>query len=377
MRGFFTFFPGFSQKNVKNFRRIFPKKRSALFSSDLSAIFYLTDGQKRIIFFREEYPFFRHWFLTKMRVSSPLHTSVLLSESLENLIGEPRNGPRTFVDATLGLAGHSLALREKLSENDLVVGIDRDGENLKRAEELVGKSSETGAKFVAVHDSFANLGEILDRMKIEKVDGVLYDLGVSSIHYDDPERGFSIRENGPLDMRFDRTEAIPTAADLVAVLGERELFRIFRDYADEPKGIFIAKAIVEARKRAPIRTTGELQAIVKGSSFDPKSPLRVFQALRIAVNSELDAVETSLKQAVLRLKPKGRLAVITFHSIEDRLVKTVAKAYETPKIDEITGRVLEKPILKKIHKKPIEPTPEEILSNPRSRSAKLRIYEKT
>ncbi len=227
-----------------------------------------------------------------------------------------------------------------------------------------------------VHDSFAHLHSILRERDIDHIDGILYDLGVSSVHYDEAERGFSTRFDGPLDMRFDRTDDTMTAGAIVQSYEERELFRIFRDYADEPKAFFIAKAIVEQRKIRPFTTTNELRELIEKASFDPKSPIRVFQALRIEANRELEAVEASLHAAVKELAPKGRICVITFHSIEDRLVKNLFKSYETPETHEITGAIVVPASLKKVHKKPIEPSPEEQKSNPRSRSAKLRVLEK-
>lgn len=225
------------------------------------------------------------------------------------------------------------------------------------------------------HSSFAHLHSILQEKGFDHIDGILYDLGVSSVHYDEGDRGFSTRFDGPLDMRFDRTNGI-TAAHILATYDERELFRIFRDYADEPKAIFIARAIVESRRSHPLTTTTELKALIEKSSFDPKSPIRVFQALRIEANRELEAVEDSLHAAVKLLAPQGRICVITFHSIEDRLVKNLFKTYETPETHEITGAITKPAILHKVHKKPIEPSSEEQKNNPRSRSSKLRVLEK-
>jgi len=225
------------------------------------------------------------------------------------------------------------------------------------------------------HSSFAHLHSILQERGFDHIDGILYDLGVSSVHYDEGDRGFSTRFDGPLDMRFDRTDEI-TAAHILATYDERELFRIFRDYADEPKAIFIARAIVESRRLHPLTTTAELKALIEKSSFDPKSTIRVFQALRIEVNQELEAVGNSLHAAVELLAPQGRICVITFHSIEDRLVKNLFKTYETPETHEITGAITKPASLHKVHKKPIEPSPEEQKDNPRSRSSKLRVLEK-
>ncbi len=176
-------------------------------------------------------------------------------------------------------------------------------------------------------------------------------------------------------MRFDRTCG-KTARDLIYSLDKRELMQIFFRYADEKKALFVAQAIIEARKMMDIDTTGKLLEIIKGSSFDQKSPLRVFQALRIAVNDEFGHIERSLASAINHLNIGGRIAVITFHSIEDRLVKNIFAEYLTGTIDDITGQMIIPPRLRKVTKKPIEPTETEITRNPRSRSAKLRIVER-
>lgn len=279
---------------------------------------------------------------------------------------------RIFVDATLGLGGHSSHLLARIQPTDRLIGIDRDAANLQAAQATLGMTEN----FTAVHSSFAQLREILEKMDIRKIDGILYDLGVSSVHYDQADRGFSFRSDGPLDMRFDPIGTEKTAEQIVRTYSEHELATIFRNYADEPKAYFIAKAICEIRKLQPITTTKQLQEIIENSSFDKKSTLRVFQALRIEANDEFGHIETSIPQAIELLKPGGILAVITFHSIEDRIVKQLCKKFETPEIDELTGSITKPAVIKKTTKKPIEPTPEEVGSNPRSRSAKLRIYKK-
>jgi 16S rRNA (cytosine1402-N4)-methyltransferase len=285
------------------------------------------------------------------------------------------------VDATLGLGGHSKEILARLPRGSTLVGFDRDSANLdaaqKRLESEMGSViRENGLTARFVRSDFRNLEESLSECGIGRIDAILYDFGVSSAHYDDSERGFSFREDGPLDMRFDRTGEGKTAADLVAKATERELLEIFRDYGEEPKAYFVAKAIVERRKTTPILTTKDLLSVIEASSFDPKSKVRVFQALRIAVNDEFGSIESSLAQAVKLLAPEGRLAAITFHSLEDRLVKTACKAYERDVPDPVTGRALVEAQLKRVFKKPVEPSEEEIQNNPRSRSAKLRVYEK-
>ncbi len=259
-----------------------------------------------------------------------------------------------------------------MTNEDRLIGIDRDPANLKEAKIKLGNPSN----FTAVHSSFAELRNILETLDIQKIDGILYDLGVSSVHYDQADRGFSFRSDGPLDMRFDTSDTEKTAEKIVRTYSEHELATIFRDYADEPKAYFIAKAICEIRKTQPITTTKQLQEIIENSSFDKKSTLRVFQALRIEANDEFKHIETSIPQAIEALRPGGILAIITFHSIEDRIVKQLCKKFETPEADEITGMPVTPASLRKTTKKPIEPTSEEIASNPRSRSAKLRIYKK-
>lgn len=223
---------------------------------------------------------------------------------------------------------------------------------------------------------FRKLKEKLSDLGISRIDSILYDLGVSSAHYDDSERGFSFRFDGPLDMRFDRTGDSPTAADFLRTASEAEILRVLRDYGEEPKAFFIAKAVVATRKAHPLKTTGDFLKLIEEASFDPKSKTRTFQAVRIAVNDEFGSIEDSLRQAVELLNPEGRLSVITFHSLEDRLVKTALKEFERDVPDELTGMPLVKAALKKVHKKPIEPSPEEVKNNPRSRSAKLRVCEK-
>lgn len=276
------------------------------------------------------------------------------------------------MDATLGLGGHSSHLIPRMGETDRLIGIDRDASNLAEAKATVGNDS----RFTAVHSSFAELESILAELGIEQIDGILYDLGVSSVHYDQADRGFSFRNDGPLDMRFDPAGTTKTAEQIIRNYSEHELATIFRDYADEPKAYFIAKAICETRKANPITTTKQLQELIEKSSFDKKSTLRVFQALRIEANDEFKHIETSIPQAIAKLRSGGILAIITFHSIEDRIVKQLCKKYETPETDELTGMITVPATIKKTTKKPIEPTEEEISSNPRSRSAKLRIYKK-
>jgi 16S rRNA (cytosine1402-N4)-methyltransferase len=303
---------------------------------------------------------------------SELHTPVLL-EAVETIFLDKKFQNPDVVDATLWLGWHAEMFCKNM-EAGVFIWFDRDSENFARAEaHLDSISSHLTKKCIA--SSFENLQRELSRIGITGIDSILYDLWVSSVHYDDPLRGFSIRDDGPLDMRFDRTKG-KTAEDLVMSLDVRELSKIFNDYGEEKKSWFIANAIVEARKTEKIDTTKKLLHIIETSSFDKKSPIRVFQALRIAVNEEFTHIENSLKQALSLLKVGWIIMVITFHSLEDRLVKQFFAPYLEDTIDDLTWQIREKSHFKKYSKKPIEPSDEEIQSNPRSRSAKLRVIER-
>lgn len=281
----------------------------------------------------------------------------------------------------MGLGGHSSEIVRNLPPGSTFVGFDRDPANLASAKERIlretGNSAETkGIALRFVESDFRHLKEKLSDLGITRIDSILYDLGVSSAHYDDSERGFSFRFDGPLDMRFDRTGDSPTAADFLNRESEAEILRVLREYGEEPKAFFIAKAVVAKRKAHPLKTTADFLQVIEESSFDPKSKVRAFQAVRIAVNDEFGSIESSLAQAVELLVPGGRLSVITFHSLEDRLVKTALAEFTKDVPDPLTGMPLVKAALKKVHKKPLEPSEEEVKNNPRSRSAKLRVCEK-
>ncbi len=301
------------------------------------------------------------------------HDPVLLEEIESYFVSQK---PKKYViDATLGLGWHARMMLSHMSKDDIFIWIDRDKVNQEIARNNLEQSQNNWTRVQLYHSSFSDLDDILQKSWVPTIDFILYDLWVSSAHYDDWERGFSLRFDAPLDMRFDRTKG-KTASDLIRELDSRELMKIFFLYADEKKAFFIAEAIVKARKISPINTTFELLKIIEDASFDKKSPIRVFQALRIAVNEEFKHIEKSLTSAINHLNIGWRIAVITFHSIEDRIVKQFFSTYTEPVCDEVTGRIITPPRLKKVTKKPIEPTEIEIHTNPRSRSAKLRILER-
>ncbi|MBC7503898.1 16S rRNA (cytosine(1402)-N(4))-methyltransferase RsmH [Candidatus Gracilibacteria bacterium] len=295
------------------------------------------------------------------------HDPVLISE-IETIF-LARSLHHVVVDATLGLGGHASMFASHMSPGDMLIGIDRDSDNLAIARSKIPYSS---CDLHLVHSSFSDIDTILDEKGIETIDFILYDLGVSSAHYDDGERGFSIRYDAPLDMRFDRTSG-RTARDLVMTASEYDLRDLMFRFADEKKSVHIARAIVEARKTKSINTTFELLEIIRGSSYDKDSPKRVFQALRIAINSEFEHIEISIAKAIAKLAIGGQIAIISFHSIEDRIVKNLVMPYLTGTIDEYTGQTIVPARLTKYNKKLILPTELEIDHNPRSRSAKLRV----
>lgn len=302
-----------------------------------------------------------------------LHDPVLFEEVKEIYLTHTKK--HIIVDATLWLGGHAQMFTRALDASDIFIGFDRDGENLDRAREYL-EQSQGGSQCHYIHSSFASLSEKLSEIDVGSIDFILYDLGVSSIHYDRADRGFSFRFDGPLDMRFDRSQW-RTVQDLIMTLDVRELTRIFTLYGEEKKSWFIAQAIVKYREIEAIDTTYKLLHIIETSSFDKKSPTRVFQALRIALNEEFENIESSLKQALWLLEIGWKILVITFHSLEDRLVKNIFSPYLEDTIDELTWQVREKAHFRKYTKKPIIPTEAEIQRNPRSRSAKMRVIERT
>lgn len=305
------------------------------------------------------------------------HVSVLLNECIENLNIKPDG---IYVDGTMGGAGHSLEIVKKLSEKGMLIGIDRDEEALAVAKERLKEFNNV--KYV--HDNHDNIDEIIKNLNIKGVDGILLDLGVSSYQIDEKTRGFTYMDDGPLDMRMDKSQKL-TAEYIVNNYKEQDLARIIFEYGEEKFSRKIARNICEYRKNKKIETTGELVKIIEKSipgKFREKNShpaKRTFQAIRIEVNNEIEPLYNTIKNSITALNTKGRLCVITFHSLEDRMVK---KAYvdaegkcTCPKDSPycVCGNVS---LGKIITKKPILPTEKEMQENSRSRSAKLRVFEK-
>jgi len=308
-----------------------------------------------------------------MRPDEHFNTSVLLKEELDLLA--PRAG-ETFVDGTLGGGGHAEALLEAGAR---VIGLDQDPEALDFAKGR--RLHRFGNRFRPVQANFAQLGAVLDELGVREVDGVLLDLGVSSRQLDTAHRGFSFQREGPLDMRMDPAGGV-TAADLVNTAPAAELARIFHEYGEEPHSRRIAARIVSGRAARPFETTMQLalaveEVVPRRGRIHPAT--RIFQALRIAVNGEMEALESVLGQAAARLRGGGRMAVITFHSIEDRMVKEFFKLRSMPELDRPewpAPRPNPDYIFRALTRKPVVATAEEQQRNPRSRSAKLRAVEK-
>lgn len=305
-----------------------------------------------------------------------MHYSVLLKESIDGL--NIKDGG-TYVDCTLGYAGHSKVILEKNKKGKLFA-FDEDENAVKYSKEAL---SSIGDNFTIFKENFANLKETLEKENILKVDGFLFDLGFSSPQIDDAKRGFSFKLNAPLDMRMDTQNSL-TAKDVVNTYSLEKLTEIFFKYAEEKYSKVIASAICKERKKKEIVTTFELvdiiQKAVGASYFYKNHPEReIFQAIRIEVNNELSVIEKALPDAIDMLSKGGRICVITFHSLEDRLVKQIFKKYS--EVDDILKGMIDipdeyKPKIKIINKKPILPTDEEINENSRSHSAKLRIVER-
>lgn len=305
------------------------------------------------------------------------HVSVLVKEWLHFLEGRPI---RYFIDATLGAGGHAKALLQEHPEIERLLGMDQDPEAMVIAFEALKPFSH---QVVTVQGNFARLDKFAPLIGVEKVDGILMDLGVSSMQLDRGERGFSFMKQGPLDMRMSPENPL-TAEIVVNEWPERELARIFRDYGEEKRWRGAAHAIGQARKEQRLENTHQLVEVLRPVfASAPKKGIHpmtlVFQALRICVNGELEVLEKALPQAIDLLAPGGILAVISFHSLEDRLVKNAFQWAASDKVETsgLSGLFLDKdPIIKILTRKPIIASDEEIALNPRSRSAKLRVVQK-
>ena len=307
------------------------------------------------------------------------HYSVLLNETIEQLNIRPDG---IYVDGTLGGGGHSLEICNRLSSKGRLIGIDQDADAICAASERLKEHKD---KVTIIRSNYSDMKRVLADIGIDKVDGIVLDLGVSSFQLDTPERGFTYRsEDAPLDMRMDDRQVL-TARDIVNDYSEMELFRIIKDYGEDRFAKNIAKHIVAARKKAPIETTGQLNEIIKAAipqkvrATGGHPSKRTYQAIRIELNHELDVLRDTLDEMIDLLNDEGRICIITFHSLEDRIVKSNFKKNENPCTcptnfpvcvcgNKAKGQV--------ISRKPILPSEEELSQNTRSKSAKLRVFEK-
>ena len=307
------------------------------------------------------------------------HKSVLLMETVDSLNVKPDG---IYVDGTLGGGGHAYEVSRRLGEKGRLIGIDQDADAIAAAGERL---KEFGDKITIIRSNYANMKEKLHRIGVEKVDGIVLDLGVSSFQLDTPERGFTYRdENAPLDMRMDDRQSL-TAKDIVNGYSEMDLYRIIRDYGEDKFAKNIAKHIVQERAEKPIETTGELTEIIRASipmkvQVTGGHPAkRTFQAIRIELNKELEVLQNNLDDMIDLLNPGGRICIITFHSLEDRIVKTNFKRNENPCTCPSDFPVCvcgKKSKGKVVTRKPILPSEEELEVNSRSKSAKLRVFER-
>jgi 16S rRNA (cytosine1402-N4)-methyltransferase len=309
------------------------------------------------------------------------HKSVLLKEVIESLNIKPDG---VYVDGTLGGAGHASQVCERLGVSGRLIGIDQDADAIAASRERLS-AFEGHCEVTVIRDNYRNMRSVLDGLGIAKVDGIYLDLGVSSYQLDTPERGFTYREDAPLDMRMDDRNPM-TAADIVNTYSLHDLARIIREYGEDRFAQNIAKHICAEREKAPIETTGRLAQIVSESipmkirATGGNPAKRTFQAIRIELNAELDVLKESLDGMIDSLKPGGRLAVITFHSLEDRIVKEAFKTAANPCICPrnfpvcTCGRVSKGRV---VTAKPVVPSEEELKDNPRSASAKLRVFERS
>ncbi len=307
------------------------------------------------------------------------HKSVLLYETVDGLNVKPDG---IYVDGTLGGGGHTYEICRRLGDKGTMIGIDQDEAAIEAASTRL---KDFGEKVTIVRSNYCDMKSQLHKLGIDKVDGIMLDLGVSSYQLDTAERGFSYREDALLDMRMDRRQNM-TARDIVNDYSEMELFRVIRDYGEDKFAKNIAKHIVAAREKEPIETTGQLTEIIRQSipmKYQKKSghpAKRTFQAIRIELNRELDVLRDSLDEMIDMLNPGGRLCIITFHSLEDRIVKSAFRKNENPCVCPshfpvcVCGNVSKGNV---VTRKPILPSEEELEYNSRSKSAKLRIFERT
>ena len=306
------------------------------------------------------------------------HKSVLLYETVDELNIKPDG---IYVDGTLGGGGHSYEIAGRLSEGGRLIGIDQDEDAIKAASKRLEPYMD---RVTIVRNNYCNMDKVLDELGIDKVDGIMLDLGVSSYQLDAADRGFTYNVDTALDMRMDQRQEI-TAKDIVNEYSEFDLYRIIRDYGEGRFAKNIAKHIVAARQEKPIETTFELNDIIKAAipmkvrATGGHPSKRTYQAIRIELNKELEVLENSIDMMIDRLKPEGRLCIITFHSLEDRIVKTRFRNNENPCTCPpsfpacVCGKV---PKGRVITRKPVVPTDEEINENSRSKSSKLRVFER-
>lgn len=306
------------------------------------------------------------------------HKSVLLYETVDELNIKPDG---IYVDGTLGGGGHSYEIAGRLSEGGRLIGIDQDEDAIKAASKRLEPYMD---RVTIVRNNYCNMDKVLDELGIDKVDGIMLDLGVSSYQLDAADRGFTYNVDTALDMRMDQRQGI-TAKDIVNEYSEFDLYRIIRDYGEDRFAKNIAKHIVAARQEKPIETTFELNDIIKAAipmkvrATGGHPSKRTYQAIRIELNKELEVLENSIDMMIDRLKPEGRLCIITFHSLEDRIVKTRFRNNENPCTCPpsfpacVCGKV---PKGRVITRKPVVPTDEEINENSRSKSSKLRVFER-
>lgn len=305
------------------------------------------------------------------------HKSVLLHETVDNL---KVRSDGIYLDGTLGGAGHSIEICRLLGSEGRLIGIDQDGAAIEAATKRLAPFQD---RVNIERENYVHFDQVLDKLNIDKVDGILLDLGVSSYQLDEAQRGFTYREDVPLDMRMDQRQT-KTARDIVNEYSEMELFHMIRDYGEDKFAKNIAKHIVAARKQSPIETTGQLNELIKAAipakmrAEGGHPSKRTYQAIRIELNAELEVLNRSIDRMIARLNPGGRLCIITFHSLEDRIVKMKMRENENPCICPpnfpvcMCGR---KSRGKVITRKPILPSEQEMEENSRSKSAKLRVFE--